>query len=68
MVGATSSSETWSVDDPARGQPGAGDEERDAHALLVERVAVLQAAVLAKLLAVVGGDDDDRAIEETPRA
>ena len=39
----------------------ADDEQRHADLLLVDRRAVIAAAVLAELFAVVGRDDDDRA-------
>src|SRR5262249_44957080 len=55
-------------DHAAGGNAGTDDEERDADALLVERVAVLQAAVLAELLTVVGGEHDDRVIEQPAAA
>ena len=46
-----------------RRQPGAverDEDERDVHLLFVERRAVIAAAMLAELLAVIGGEDDER--------
>src|SRR3989449_3199487 len=40
------------------------DEQRHVEERLVERVRVTPEAVVVELLAVVGGDDDERAVEE----
>src|SRR5581483_12515636 len=42
----------------------ARDHERDVDRLVVEMRPVLQAAMLLELLAMVGGDDDDRRVGE----
>jgi len=44
-----------------RAHPSPHDHERYAHLLLVDRRAVVAPAVLSKLLAVVGGDEQRRA-------
>jgi hypothetical protein len=56
---------SWAGSSTTRaGHPWRGDEQRHAHLLVVEGGAVIDAAVLAELLAVVGGDgDDERAAE-----
>ena len=56
-VGAMSSISTGpSID--VRRDPGNRDDERDAQLLVVQRRAVIAAAVLVELLAVIGGEDD----------
>ena len=46
------------------GHGGGGDDERDADLFVVEGRAVIDAAVFAELLAVVGGDGDDEGSAE----
>jgi hypothetical protein len=46
---------------------GRDDDERYAHLGFVERLAVADHAVLVEALAVVGGDDDERIVEEPAR-
>jgi hypothetical protein len=50
-------------DDAAGGNPGPGDDQRYVHRRVEEVVAVAERPVLEEFLAVVGGDDDQRMLE-----
>jgi hypothetical protein len=56
------------LDDAAGGNtPGRADDQRHVHQLLVDGVAVADAAVLVELIAVIGHDDHRRLVVDPQR-